>query len=185
MFIKRISFAIASVILAGATVHAAPTSQYAGQEGLAIKALSASDVADLLAGKGMGFAKAAELNGYPGPAHVLELSSQLKLSEEQIAQTQVIFQRMEGQAKSLGAQLVEAERELDGLFRSRTATPELLASCVQKVSALQAKVRGTHLLAHIEQTRLLSEEQVARYVRLRGYSGDGAGDQQGHHQRHQ
>ena len=40
---------------------------YAGQQTRAIKALSDDDIAALRAGEGMGMAKAAELNGYPGP----------------------------------------------------------------------------------------------------------------------
>src|SRR5687767_11125254 len=52
-------------------------SPYVGQEDRAIKALDAKDVDGLLAGSGMGYAKAAELNGYPGPMHVLELAEKL------------------------------------------------------------------------------------------------------------
>ena len=37
-------------------------------------------MADLRAGRGMGLALAAELNGYPGPAHVLELADKLDLA---------------------------------------------------------------------------------------------------------
>jgi hypothetical protein len=40
---------------------------YAGLEARAIKALSEQQIADLEAGRGMGMALAAELNGYPGP----------------------------------------------------------------------------------------------------------------------
>src|SRR5215469_14793256 len=46
---------------------------YAGQEARTIKALSDDDIAALRKGEGMGMAKAAELNGYPGPVHVLAL----------------------------------------------------------------------------------------------------------------
>ena len=42
-------------------------SPYAGQESREIKSLSPAEVDGYLAGAGMGFAKAAELNGYPGP----------------------------------------------------------------------------------------------------------------------
>jgi hypothetical protein len=42
-----------------------------------IKALSAEQIADLKAGQGLSLALAAELNGYPGPRHVLELGKQL------------------------------------------------------------------------------------------------------------
>ncbi|MCX7274130.1 MAG: hypothetical protein NTV19_13305 [Burkholderiales bacterium] len=51
-----------------------------------IKSLSAQQMADLRAGTGMALALPAELNGYPGPSHALELADQLKLSPEQIAQ---------------------------------------------------------------------------------------------------
>ena len=58
-------------VLTGAAAQTTPhASAYAGQQSRAIKSLSEQDVDDLLAGRGAGFAKAAELNGYPGPAHV-------------------------------------------------------------------------------------------------------------------
>jgi hypothetical protein len=149
----------------------AAASQYAGQETREIKALSESEVAGLLAGKGMGYAKAAELNGYPGPAHVLELATELRLSSEQAMKTRAIRQRMEAEAKAAGASLVEAEGAVEMLFRHRMATPERLAESLARVGALQAKVREAHLTAHIEQVQVLSSEQIALYNRLRGYSG--------------
>ena len=181
---KKLVSASFVLALVGITTHATSTSQYAGQESRPIKALSATDVADLLAGKGMGFAKAAELNGYPGPAHVLELSSQLALSEAQVARTREIFQRMEIEAKRAGARLVEAERELDELFKTRAATPARLTASVEKISALQAEVREAHLKAHIDQTQLLSSEQIEQYIELRGYKGTEAEAQHGQHSGH-
>ena len=154
--------------LAVLTTFITQASQYAGQESREIKALSEAEVADLLAGKGMGYAKAAELNGYPGPAHVIELSSQLGLTPDQLTRTRAIRVKMEDDAKAAGASLVAAERELDALFRSRMITDELLTEALQKIAALQARVRESHLKAHIEQARLLSDEQVATYSRLRG-----------------
>ena len=59
-----------------AATPAAQTSPYAGEETRAIKALSAQEVESLLGGKGMGFAKAAELNGYP--LKITELLAQLE-----------------------------------------------------------------------------------------------------------
>ena len=49
---------------------------YVGLQSRTIKALSAEQIADLRAGRGMGFALPAELNGYPGPLHVIELADQ-------------------------------------------------------------------------------------------------------------
>lgn len=104
---------------------AAPTHHggYAGQEGRAIKSLSAQDVDALLAGHGAGFAKAAELNGYPGPRHVLELAGPLGLSDEQRRASERLMVEHKARARALGMELVEAERSLDALFAARTAAP--------------------------------------------------------------
>lgn len=58
-------------------------SPYSGHERRDIKALSAEEVEQYLSGAGMGYAQAAELNRFPGPMHVLELSDRLALSAEQ------------------------------------------------------------------------------------------------------
>ncbi len=50
--------------------NAAAQSPYAGMQARPIKALSAEQIADLKAGRGLSLALAAELNGYPGPRHV-------------------------------------------------------------------------------------------------------------------
>lgn len=153
-----------------APAAASPASSYAGQETRAIKALSQQEVDAYLAGKGMGLAKAAELNGYPGPSHVLELAEPLQLTEAQRAHTRALFAAMEDKAQALGRALVERERELDQLFASRSADRERLARVLGDVGALQAQVRGAHLEAHIEQARILSAQQIARYAELRGYA---------------
>jgi hypothetical protein len=144
-------------------------SAYVGQEGREIKALAPAEVQALLGGKGMGFAKSAELNGYPGPAHVLELGVKLGLSAQQLAETTAIFGRMDASAKLHGAKLVQAERELEALFRSEKVTPQSLAQAVELVSSHQAKVRNAHLVAHVEQKTILTSQQVAQYIALRGY----------------
>ena len=76
---KKIVFVIA--LLAPALALA--ETPYAGMQSRPIKALSDQQVSDLRAGRGMGLALAAELNGYPGPSHVLEFADQLELSAEQ------------------------------------------------------------------------------------------------------
>lgn len=180
-------FPIALFVLScatGLTALAAQPSPYAGQEARDIKALSAQEVDGLLAGKGMGFAKAAELNGYPGPAHVLELAEKLELAPEQHARTQDIFQQMEASAQTLGGQLVEAERKLELLFRNRLVESSSLRAAVERVASLQAQVRLVHLQAHLEQAAVLTPQQLAAYLRLRGY-GAGAPAHTGHSQKHQ
>jgi Spy/CpxP family protein refolding chaperone len=150
---------------------AAGPSPYVAEQGRDIKALSPDETASLLAGKGMGYAKAAELNGYPGPAHVLELAPRLQLSEAQVAKSQLLFDGMQKKAMALGRELVDAERDLDRLFASKSADAESLSNALAHIGDLQAKVRGAHLEAHLAQARVLTPEQTARYVELRGYSG--------------
>src|SRR5215469_17498306 len=154
-------------------------SLYAGQEFREIKTLSPQEISDYLSGKGMGLAKAAELNGYPGPAHVLELGSQLGLTPEQRAATEALFQRMQHRAIALGKELVEVEGTLDRLFASHTASSESVKESLTRIARLQGEIRQVHLDAHIEQATVLTAAQIATYARLRGY--DAAPVHDGHH----
>ena len=166
---------LAIAALSGCAQHGgAPASPYAGQERREVSSLSPAEVADLRAGRGMGLARPAELNGYPGPLHVLELAAALELSADQRARTEALHARMQAAAREAGARWIEAERELDALFRTRQATPQSLRAALDRIGALQARVREVHLQAHLEQTALLTPTQIERYVQLRGY-GDGHG----------
>jgi hypothetical protein len=144
---------------------------YAGQETRAIKALSGQEVADLLAGRGMGLAKAAELNHYPGPIHVLELRAPLALTVEQERAVEAIFARMQDAARPLGARLVEREAALDRLFAEGRITPERLQDETATIAELQGRLRTVHLAAHLATRVALTPEQVVRYDALRGYGG--------------
>jgi hypothetical protein len=75
------SIPVVLLLFAFTSFAAEPRSPYAGQELRDVKALSNADIEAYLAGKGMGYAKAAELNSYPGPKHVLELSKELDLTD--------------------------------------------------------------------------------------------------------
>ena len=107
------AIAIAAAILAatssatgGAAETPATTSPYAGQENRPIKSLSAEDLAELRRGGGWGLARAAELNGMPGPAHLLELKDRIPLTADQAAAISAIFRDMRATA------IAEAERLL-------------------------------------------------------------------------
>ena len=143
---------------------------YAGLETRSIKALSAEEIADLRVGRGMGLALAAELNGYPGPVHVLELASPLGLSDAQQARVRQLFEAMKAEAMPLGEQLIAAEAALDRQFASRSVTQPSLAQGVQEIAAAQAALRAAHLKYHLAMVELLTPEQVARYGELRGYA---------------
>lgn len=156
------------------TASAAPPVPYAGQQQRAIKALSAEEIESYLAGKGAGLAKAAELNHYPGPKHVLELADQLQLSDAQKSRTQTIFDAMQKEAVRHGKLLVEKEQELDRQFAAGAVTADSLRSALKQIGELQAGVRGVHLAAHLEQQALLTKTQIAAYDELRGYTSGNA-----------
>jgi Spy/CpxP family protein refolding chaperone len=163
---------LAVVALVASASHAASPphpSPYADQATSDIKALTAEEQASLLDGKGAGFAKAAELNGYPGPLHVLELAEPLELDAEQLTKTRALFDRMRADARTQGAALVDAERELDRLYATRHATVEAVNAQLARIEALRTRLRGVHLNAHLEQAAILDAHQIARYAQLRGY----------------
>lgn len=151
----------------GSTAHA--HSPYAGMQSRSIKALSDREIADIRAGKGMSLALPAELNGYPGPSHVLELAAPLKLSESQRAQTQNLFRQMQDEARAAGEDLISAEAALDKLFKDKQVTPALLSQATSRAAAAQGRLRETHLRYHLLMMDVLSAEQVNQYNRLRGY----------------
>lgn len=142
---------------------------YAGFQDREIKALSSQQVEGLRAGRGMSQALAAELNGFPGPMHVLELAEQLKLTAEQRTRVNELFSVMQKQARELGEELIAAERELDALFTSRRITPATLDSQTQKIAQVQGRLRAVHLGKHLEMMHILTPEQVNSYNTLRGY----------------
>jgi hypothetical protein len=167
-----ISAALVAVPMAGwAQVHA-DHSQHADQVDREIKALSDDEVAGLLEGAGLGYALAAELNSYPGPRHVLDLEGELSLTEIQIEAVTGIFEQMNERARELGSRLVAAERELDELFRTRSATRREVQELVMSIGALEGEVRYVHLEAHLQTTALLTHEQILRYDMERGYGHD-------------
>jgi Spy/CpxP family protein refolding chaperone len=159
-----------AVALAAAIGLAGPAkAPYAGQEQRSIKALSQQDVRDLMEGRGMGLAKAAELNGYPGPLHVLEMADRLEISDAQRAATESLVTAVQSKARALGAQIVEAERDLDRAFAAGRIDAADLRVRVSAIAVLQGELRAVHLDAHLIQRSLLTPEQIARYNAVRGY----------------
>ena len=165
----RVMAVMLTVYLACGAIAGVPTDATASND---IKSLSQDEQSALLAGRGMGLARPAELNGYPGPTHVLEHAAQLELRSGQLAATRGIFERMQKAARADGAALIEAERALDVLYESRTATFENVQEQLKQIERIRAHLRGVHLNAHLEQAALLTPHQRALYARLRGYAGD-------------
>jgi hypothetical protein len=174
----RLSAAAITIALAALPAAANAPSPYSGQHMREVKALSVQEIDDLRLGRGMGLAKAAELNSYPGPAHVLELQRELGLNAQQIERTQALHRKMSAEARTLGEAILQREAGLDRLFRDGKASEAIVQRASIEIGELQGRLRAVHLNTHIEMKALLSAEQVAAYDRLRGYSS--GPDSKGH-----
>ncbi|MBM3549340.1 MAG: periplasmic heavy metal sensor [Alphaproteobacteria bacterium] len=164
---------LAALLAAGAAQaqHSHSHSPYAGQERRPVAALSEQEIDDLRSGAGMGMALPAELNGYPGPRHVLDLADRLGLTTAQRASAEQSFAAMRKSAMPLGEEVIAAEMALGRLFADAKATPAAVAEASDRVARLRGELRAVHLAAHIDMHALLGAEQRAAYDRLRGYGG--------------
>ena len=167
--LKAINLAPILLALAVVPALAQGVGSYAGEQAGAAKALSAEEIRDLLEGRGMGLAKAAELNRHPGPMHVLDLAEPLGLSETDAAAVRRVFEAMRAEARALGREIVAAEGELDRLFAQGAADQAMVDALTAKIGALQGRLRAVHLNAHLAIRPLLASDTVARYDNLRGY----------------
>ncbi len=142
------------------------SSPYIGQEKRTIKSLSDQEI---VAGRGVGFARPAELNHYPGPLHVLRFKEQLELTADQAEKVQAIFDRMSRDAKALGKEWVDRERALESSFSGYTITTDQVSAETVAIGELQGRLRAVHLTAHIATRAVLTPDQIAKYDVLRGY----------------
>lgn len=148
-------------------------SKYVGEEKRKIKSLSEQDIEALQKGTGGvfgGLATLAELNGYPGPRHVLDLETDLQLSEQQKNEINLIYNDMNANAKKIGNTLIDVEEQLDTLFANKSITNSTLYQLVQESTSIYGKLRYVHLNSHLQTMEILSPEQITLYNKLRGYS---------------
>lgn len=144
-------------------------SSYAGMETREIKSLSEQDINDLRNGAGWGLALPAELNGIPGPAHLLELKEPIGLTQAQVTAIERIFTSMQEEAKEAGLRFIAAEAAIEEAFREGGLTAEQLKSLIEASSAARTELRLIHLSRHLETPPLLTDEQITLYRELRGY----------------
>lgn len=115
-------------------------------------------------------AKSAELNGIPGPAHLLELKKEINLSELQIEKIETIWSEMNRSAKRYGQNYLSIEEKIENFFRHQQQDTAVLQGLLSESSFYLAKLRETQLNAHLKVRPLLSEQQVMQYNHLRGYA---------------
>jgi hypothetical protein len=174
-----VTLSVAAVVLAiGAAVAQTP---YAGMQNRSIKAVSDQQIADLRAGRGMGLALAAELNGYPGPSHLLELADKLGLSDAQQNSVRNMFEAMKAETIPIGERLIAQEATLDRLFADHVVTPEKLSTATAEIGATQAELRAAHLKYHLSTVAMLEPSQIKQYSALRGYDNGGSQEHHPHH----
>jgi len=167
----------ALLFVISATVNSAEPpvyqSSYAGQEKRLIKSLSKYDIQQLRTGKGWGLAKAAELNGMPGPSHILQMKKKIGLTKKQERQVQALFNDMQEKAIPLGDELIALEAKLNNSFADKTITTSKLDQQLNSIAVVRKKLRYVHLATHLKTTKILTPNQTNEYNWLRGYhSGD-------------
>jgi Spy/CpxP family protein refolding chaperone len=170
---KRLVAAVIVLLISPAIAQEHPRQHgqtpYAELQQRTIKALGDQQIVDLRAGRGMGLALVAELNGYPGPLHVLELADQLGLTAEQRQRVEALHAAMKAEAISVGERLIAQEAALDRQFADRKITLQHLVALAAQIGETQATLRATHLKYHLITAELLMPEQTRRYGELRGY----------------
>jgi hypothetical protein len=161
------------------------TSPYRDGASTEIRALTQKEIEDLRTGRGMGLARAAELNSYPGPRHVLDAAAagQLHLTPVQARTIQGLFGGMAREAQRLGGLILDEERQLESQFRAGRIEEADLRARVTRIATLQGQLRAVHLETHLATRAALTERQVERYNELRGYSA-GSPQPPEHHHRH-
>ena len=150
--------------------HAHGTSPYAHGRSAEVPSLSPEEVRELRNGEGMGLARAAELNHFPGPKHLLELAPELGLGDAQLRRIEEIHGSMKTRAIAKGEAILQAERHLSDLFASGQPSAETLRRMTEHLGLMRGQLRAIHLLAHLEAADVLTVEQIEGYDRLRGYA---------------
>ena len=173
---KKSYLIFAVAVIGTLTVAASPYRDLADRP---IKAMSPEKIDALNTGKGAGYALVAELNGYPGPRHVLDMASELALTENQLSTTRDLFSRMQAEAIRLGKSIIIGERQLEELFRARKISEAEMFRLTEDIAKTESRLRATHLKYHLAMVNILSNEQVIAYDRLRGYHPAGGKHQPG------
>ena len=149
--------------------HDHTMSPYAHTQSAEVATLTPDEVRELRNGEGMGLARPAELNSFPGPRHLLDLKADLDLTREQIARIEAIHAEMKTGAIAKGEAILQAELHLANLFATGRPTAAETTRMTEHLGIMRGQLQAIHLLAHIKSTRELTAEQIERYDRLRGY----------------
>ena len=147
---------------------------YAGQQHSSIPGLTEEEIASYREARGMGLARPADINGYPGPLHALEQADALALTDEQRRAIQSLYDQKRTEASSLGEEILGQYGGLELAFRNGTITPEALSEITGEIGRIEGALRATHLKYHLATRAILTTDQIRAYMKLRGYANEGA-----------
>lgn len=152
--------------------HGGAEAPYAGFEQREIKNLSLQDIEEIRRGGGWGLALPAELNGRPGPAHLLDLADELELSQEQWEAIAAKHDQMRADAIMAGERFIAAEAAISAAFAGPDVTEAELQDLLAKAAQARAALRFVHLSSHLSTPKVLHADQIRAYAVLRGYAQD-------------
>ena len=121
-------------------------------------------------GEGFGMAMAADMNGYPGPKHVLDMKKELKLTPTQEAAMQKLMADMKEKALAKGKDVLLAEKRLDEMFAQGKSEDELREE-TYRVASLRAELRWVHLATHLAAKKILTAKQIEAYQQVQRDEG--------------
>jgi hypothetical protein len=161
--------ALGAVLASSGMSPAQNASPYIGQEGRSIKALSETEVRDLMEGRGMGSGQSGRAQFLSRPAPRARIGKSARSLRCAALGDRSSHGHHAQQGAAAWAQFIEAERTLDQAFAQGRIQSDELSLQVKAIAALQGELRAAHLATHIAQRALLTPAQIATYATLRGY----------------
>lgn len=134
-----------------------------------IRGLTPEEIEGLRTGAGMSLALPAELNGWPGPKHVLELADELGLSREQRESFEALYAETNAEARRVGEDVIALQVRMEAAFRDGSIDEATLDDLGATLAERWGELRLVHLRAHLRSADLLTEHQIAMYGEYRGY----------------
>jgi Spy/CpxP family protein refolding chaperone len=114
--------------------------------------------------EGAGMAAYADVNGYPGPRHVLEMQALLGLTDDQVKDIESISDEMSEKARVKGEAIIAEEGKLASVFASGTAQQDEVEHLAVTIGSLRGELRAIHLIAHIQAAQVLTDKQRELYT---------------------
>jgi hypothetical protein len=108
----------------------------------------------------------ASLYRYPYPDQVLKYKTHLKLSAQQITKLNDINATLKMKKNEVGLSIVQTERTIDSLFRTRKVNEAVIVFYTNRYGAYQGEYRGALLIACYNTRKVLNPVQLTQYNEL-------------------